>query len=78
MVNSYKNMNILLVSLDNSENAKIGGKHIHQELLKRGWIESNNEVDIIYPKGLFWTIKKIIRKILQIVKILNPYQNFKE
>lgn len=70
-------MNILLVSLDNSENAKIGGKHIHQELLKRGWIESNNEVDIIYPKGLFWIIKKIIRKILQIVKILNPYQHLK-
>ena len=77
MVNNYKKMKILLVSLDNSEKAEIGGKHIHQELLKRGWIESNNEVDIIYPKGLLWFSKKIIRKILQIVNILNNYQYLK-
>ena len=70
-------MKILLVSLDNSNNAKIGGKHIHQELLKRGWLESNNSVDMIYPNGLFWVFKRIIRKILQILKLLNAFQYLK-
>lgn len=77
MVNNIKKMNILLVSLDNSQNAKIGGKHIHQELLKRGWLESNNSVDMIYPQGTFWLFKRIIRKILQILKLLNEFQYLK-
>ena len=70
-------MNILLVSLDNSEKQKIGGKHIHQELLKRGWIELNHEVDIIYPKGIIWFFKKVLRKCLQIFKLLSPYEYLK-
>ncbi|NQU88024.1 MAG: glycosyltransferase family 4 protein [Mariniphaga sp.] len=67
----YK-MKILLVSFDNSEKAKIGGKHIHQELIKRGWEEGGHSVDIIYPKGNKRLLKKILRKSLQIIKIINP------
>lgn len=77
MVSNDKKMNILLVSLDNSANAKIGGKHIHQELLKRGWIESNNVVEMIYPKGTFWIIKRIVMKSLQLMKLINAFQYLK-
>lgn len=77
MVNNDKKMNILLVSFDNSENAKIGGKHIHQELLKRGWIESNNVVEMIYPKGTYWILKRLVRKSLQLTKLINAFQYLK-
>lgn len=77
MVNNNAKLNILLVSLDNSDNAKIGGKHIHQELLKRGWIECGHNVDIIYPNGFFWFFKKVIRKVFQITKIISDFNYFK-
>ena len=69
-------MNILIVSLDNSNNAKIGGKHIHQELLMRGWLESGNNVDIVYPKGMLWLIKKVFRKAFQLIKFISPFKYF--
>jgi len=69
-------MNILLVSLDNSEKARIGGKHIHQELLKIGWERAGHSVDTVYPKGKTLWIRKAFRRLLRILKICDPFKNF--
>lgn len=59
-------MNILMVSANNSKVVKIGGKHIHQELLHRAWILSNDNVKIAYPveiNALFIRLKNKIDNI---------------
>lgn len=42
-------MNILLVSMADSKRSKVGGKHIHQELLQKGWAESGHGVTTAFP-----------------------------
>lgn len=52
-------MNILLVSADNSKEIKRGGKHIHQELIEKGWQKLGHNVDTVYPetkKNLFFKL----------------------
>ncbi|HLC16848.1 MAG TPA: hypothetical protein VJL89_11555 [Thermodesulfovibrionia bacterium] len=65
-------MNILLVSADNSKEIKRGGKHIHQELLERGWLKLGHNVDTVYPETkknpflkLFWVLVSKINKGLR-------------
>lgn len=63
-------VNILLVSSDNSspQHLKttniIGGKHIHQALLERGWTEAGHTVVCAFPKDVkksFWY--KVVNKL---------------
>jgi glycosyltransferase involved in cell wall biosynthesis len=70
-------MTILLVSLDNSKDAVIGGKHIHQELLKRGWRESGHRIEMVYPGGLKWYWSRVFRKIRQLTGSLGKYEYFR-
>jgi|GEM_PF-242047 len=67
-------MKILLVSLDNSEKALIGGKHIHQELIKKGWRESGHHVDMIYPRGKKWYFFRFLRKINLLLGLISQYE----
>jgi len=70
-------MRILLVSLDNSRNAVIGGKHIHQELITRGWRESGHHVDMVYPCGIKWYVQRVFRNIKQVLGWLGKYEYFR-
>lgn len=68
-------MNILIVSMANSKRAKVGGKHVHQELLQKGWAESGHTVVTAFPrpKSLF---RRGFGKIRNIVSARSNYQIF--
>ncbi|MGQ9856722.1 MAG: glycosyltransferase family 4 protein [Fervidobacterium sp.] len=42
-------MNISIISVDNSKQIKLGGKHVHQELLERGLKDLGHKVTVFYP-----------------------------
>ena len=42
-------MKIALVSADNSKLIKIGGKHVHQNLLEKALKQLGHEVETFYP-----------------------------
>lgn len=44
-------MKILLVSQDNSNQVKLGGKHIHQRLLSDEWINNHHDVRCAFPSS---------------------------
>ena len=68
-------MNILLVSVDNSKEIQIGGKHIHQELLQRGWEKAGHTVDTVYPKkGPLWL--SFLRKLSGRLRMWNSSEYF--
>ena len=64
-------MKILMVSLDNSKEVLLGGKHIHQKLIEKGFIELGHSVDTIYPSN-----KRIINAKRILIKILAQFTAF--
>lgn len=65
-------MNILLVSADNSKSIKVGGKHIHQELLEKAWNENGHYTEVVYPKvlkGFEFQKQRIKYKLLRTIKL---------
>lgn len=72
-------MKILLVSMDDSKKIKIGGKHIHQELLEKGWKANGYYVDYAYPNmsPINDIKKRAINKLLIFTKIGGKDEVFK-
>ncbi len=64
-------MKILIVSLDNSKEVLLGGKHIHQELIEKGFIELGHSIDNIYPSN-----KRIINAKRIIIKIFSKFISY--
>lgn len=54
-------MKIGIVSLDDSRMINAGGKHIHQQLLEKGLINSNHQVECFFPRK---RLKFIIFRVL--------------
>ncbi len=66
-------MKILIVSLDNSKKVLLGGKHIHQELIEKGFNELGHSVDCCYPSNKrMISLKRIFIKVLS--KISSAFQ----
>ncbi|GAB7388782.1 glycosyltransferase family 4 protein [Bacillaceae bacterium] len=65
-------MNILLVSIDNSKRIKIGGKHVHQELLEKALGNLGNTVQTLYPEHF----SILLRLTLRFISLLNRSKAF--
>lgn len=73
-------MRLLICSFDNSKAILIGGKHIHQELLQKGWQDLGHQVDYCYPikQAIPSLLKRAKNKILWKLSAsyqLQKYQN---
>ncbi|QLY27039.1 glycosyltransferase family 4 protein [Bdellovibrio sp. KM01] len=65
-------MNIAIVSLDNSDRILAGGKHVHQQLLKKALQKQGHSVFMIFPKRtLVFLVGRIILAILTKLHLLN-------
>jgi glycosyltransferase involved in cell wall biosynthesis len=71
-------MKIIIVSLDNSKIVKIGGKHIHQELLEEALLKIGHSVIAIYPKVKKYSIYNIYLKIMEKLRIFSRFIVFKK
>lgn len=65
-------MKLAIVSLDNSETIQAGGKHIHQQLLTKGLVETGHEVYNFFPERSFaYLVCRILLAVLVKLKITN-------
>lgn len=69
-------MNIIIASIDNSEKVKIGGKHIHQELISDGLVKHKHNVKKLYFPGAS-IYKRIYRKILSKIGFIDTFDIYK-
>lgn len=58
-------MRIIMVSADNSKARKVGGKHIHQELLEAGFLELGENVETVYPTKTNHFVRRCINYALR-------------
>lgn len=70
-------MRVLLVSVDNSKTYKIGGKHIHQELLERAFGELGHQVDTAYPDDGNTVQIRVLKKVNRLLGRRNSYRLFR-
>ena len=53
-------MKIIITSLDDSDKILVGGKHVHQQLLRKGLIELGHEIINVFPKkSIFYYLVRI-------------------
>lgn len=70
-------MKLAIVSLDDSETIQAGGKHIHQQLLMKGLLESGHEVYNFFPERTFlYLISRVFLVVLTKFKITNKGKVF--
>lgn len=70
-------MKIAIISLDNSDSIQAGGKHIHQQLLKKGLNEAGHHVYNFFPeRSLFYLACRVAFVILEKLKLTNKAKVF--
>lgn len=71
-------MKIAIISLDDSISILVGGKHIHQQLLKKGLELNNHEVEYFFPQRTNWyLLTRVFLLCLNKLKIIKKSYIYK-